>query len=345
MYQTLLRREIGDRGVDFLESTANLSDNRTRVIKVTDKFNINAIGSRSSNHIINLHKINDIRDLNGFFRSVSEKLDFGDRFTGCVETIEQRKKRILKKWPLGLNHLYYFLDFVFKRIFPKLPLTKQLYYFITAGRSQVISKAETLGRLVFGGFKIDKVEEINNHLYFTATKIKDHPKEDTTCAGILFKITRVGYAGNPIVVYKIRTMHPYAQYLQEYMYNTHFLMDGGKFKNDFRITCWGRVMRRLWIDEIPMIFNWLKGDIKMVGVRPLTKHYLSLYSEELREKRKGVRPGMIPPFYADMPKTLDEIMGSENKYIEAYIQHPARTDLDYFKRAVRNIIFANARSN
>jgi lipopolysaccharide/colanic/teichoic acid biosynthesis glycosyltransferase len=129
------------------------------------------------------------------------------------------------------------------------------------------------------------------------------------------------------------------------MYRTYNLQKGGKFKNDFRITPWGKIMRKLWIDEIPMIYNVLKGELKLVGVRPLSKHYLSLYDEQVKVSRLQVKPGMVPPFYADLPETLEEIMQSELKYIEQYKQNPLETDTKYFVKALRNIILKKARSN
>jgi lipopolysaccharide/colanic/teichoic acid biosynthesis glycosyltransferase len=140
-------------------------------------------------------------------------------------------------------------------------------------------------------------------------------------------------------------MHPYAEYLQEYVYNKHSLEEGGKFKDDFRVSTIGKMMRRLWIDELPMLINLIKGDLKIVGVRPLSKHYFNLYNKELQEKRTRYKPGLIPPFYADNPKTLDEIMASETKYLDAYAKHPILTDVKYFFIAVYNIIFKRYRSN
>ena len=61
-----------------------------------------------------------------------------------------------------------------------------------------------------------------------------------------------------IKVYKSRTMHPYAEFLQEYVYNTQGLQEGGKFKSDFRVTTIGKIFRAFWIDELPMIINLLK---------------------------------------------------------------------------------------
>ena len=140
-------------------------------------------------------------------------------------------------------------------------------------------------------------------------------------------------------------MHPYAEYLQDYVYTHNELQDGGKFRNDFRVSTLGRLMRKFWIDELPMIYNLVKGDLKLVGVRPLSKQYYSLYSKELREKRIKYKPGLIPPFYADLPKTLKEIMASELKYLEEYEKHPFIADTKYFWKAVFNIVFHKARSN
>ena len=122
------------------------------------------------------------------------------------------------------------------------------------------------------------------------------------------------------------------------------LTKGGKFNNDFRISGYGKLMRKTFIDEIPMIYNWLKGDLKIIGVRPLSPHYFRLYDKELQELRKNIKPGLIPPFYADMPETFDEICASEKKYIIAYIQAPLKTQWKYFWRAQYNIVIKGARS-
>jgi lipopolysaccharide/colanic/teichoic acid biosynthesis glycosyltransferase len=139
-------------------------------------------------------------------------------------------------------------------------------------------------------------------------------------------------------------MHAYSEYLQEYIFQKNNLQAGGKFKDDFRVTGAGKFMRKFWLDELPMIFNLLRGDMKLVGVRPLSRQYFSLYTEELKEKRLRFKPGLIPPFYVDMPKTLEEIMASENKYLDAYAKNPLKTDIKYLCLAAINIIFKRARS-
>jgi hypothetical protein len=84
--------------------------------------------------------------------------------------------------------------------------------------------------------------------------------------------------------------------------------------------------------------------MKLVGVRPLSKHFYGLYTPELQQKRIRFRPGLIPPFYADLPKSLEEIMASEQRYLEAYEKSPFRTDLSYFFRAIYNILIKGAKS-
>ena len=93
-----------------------------------------------------------------------------------------------------------------------------------------------------------------------------------------------------------------------------------------------------------MIINLLKRQMKLVGVRPLSLHYYSLYTPEMQQLRIKVKPGLLPPFYSDMPQTLEEVQESERKYIEAYMKAPFRTDWKYFWRIVKNIVFKKKRS-
>ena len=158
-------------------------------------------------------------------------------------------------------------------------------------------------------------------------------------------LKRVGKGGGIIKVYKLRTMYPFAEYLQDYVHKKNEQDEGGKFKDDFRVSKSRSILRKLWIDELPMLRNLFRGEVKLVGVRPLSRHYYDLYSKELQEKRIKWKPGLIPPYYADMPKTLDEIQASEMKYLESYEKKPLRTQWSYFWKAWKNILFKKARSS
>lgn len=344
MKQALINELIPEVNT-FLSSHADLESGSTRVLMTTTAFNIQNMKEGEYEAVINLKKINDIRFVNKFQESVNEKLPPGGLYIGLVETHEQRKSRLLKKFFPGFSYIYFFFDFIFKRVFPKLPFFKKIYFFVTNGRNRVMSKAEALGRLVSCGFKIEEVKVISNLTYFVASKVKEPCYDLNPSYGPLFAMNRIGKDSKIIKVYKFRTMYPFAEYLQEFIYEQNNLAEGGKFAEDFRITSWGRFLRKCWLDELPMLINLLKGEIKIVGVRPLSHHYFSLYSNELKQKRSFTKPGLLPPFYVDLPKTLEEIIDSELRYLSAYEKSPRLTDLRYFFKAFYTIVFLRARSN
>lgn len=324
-------------------SGARLND-RTAVLSTTTIFNITNLPYDKYDYIINLHKINDILKLDDFLDGVNSKLVDKGYFFVCVETKDQRKARILKKYPPVFNYIYYFFDFIVKRILPKLRFTIGLYNFLTHGSNAVISRAEALGRLSRAGFMINQESFIGNQLCIECIKCDNPTPEKNIVYGPLIALPRIGRNGNIIKVYKLRTMHPYSEYVQDYVYKQHDLQDGGKFKDDFRITSWGAVCRKIWLDEFPMLINFFKGNMKLVGIRPLSKHYYELYTKDLQERRIKYKPGLIPPFYADMPSDLDEIQKSENRYLDSYDKHHFLTDFKYFWKSMFNIMFKHARS-
>lgn len=324
--------------------TGNKINARTAVLSTTTTFNILSLPKEKYDYIINLHKINDIPDLDNFLEAINNKLiDNGFLFC-CVETKDQRKERLLKKYPPVLNYIYYIFDFIIKRIFPKLKITRGLYYLLTRGSNTVISRAEALGRISRAGFRIKQESFLGHNLCIEAKKYCPPLPKNGTIYGAMIALPRIGKNGEVFKVYKLRTMHPYSEYIQEYIFRLHDLQDGGKFKDDFRITNWGAVYRKIWFDELPMLINLVKGEMKLVGVRPLSKQYFELYRKEVRERRINYKPGLIPPFYVDMPTDLEGIQNSEIKYLDAYDKKPFSTDFKYFWMAMFNIFFRKARS-
>jgi lipopolysaccharide/colanic/teichoic acid biosynthesis glycosyltransferase len=162
--------------------------------------------------------------------------------------------------------------------------------------------------------------------------------------GPLIRLKRVGKHGKIFNTYKLRTMHPYSEYIQEFVYKSNNFDEGCKFKDDFRISTLGKFCRKYWIDELPMLINLLKGDMKLIGVRPLSNHFFNLYPIDIQEKRIQFKAGLLPPFYADMPNTFEEVLASEKKYLELYEKHKFKTDFKYFFLILTNIIFKKARS-
>jgi lipopolysaccharide/colanic/teichoic acid biosynthesis glycosyltransferase len=340
----LIVREAGENVYEYISKFVDDSDINNLIVSTSTAFNIEMQAQESFHGIINLKRTNDIRRINKLFEAVNAKLEMDGIFISCVETYSLRKRRILSKYPPVFNYIIYTADYLIKRASPKIWGLKQIYFFVTAGRNRVLSKAETLGRLYSCGFKMVDETFMNNMYYFVVQKVGEPAFDYNPTYGPLISLNRVGKNGKMIKVYKMRTMHAYSEYLQSYIYKNNDLEEGGKFKDDFRITTLGKIMRKFWIDELPMFLNVLKGELKIVGVRPLSAHYLSLYREDLKVKRLKSKPGLVPPFYYDMPSTLDEIMDSEERYLDLHKKHPLLTDWRYFWKAFYNIFFKRARS-
>jgi hypothetical protein len=85
---------------------------RTAVLSTTNTFNILSLPEKKYSYIINLHKLNDIRKTDDFIDAVNKKLDAGGYFFCCVETKDQRKERLLKKYPPVLNYILYNFYFI-----------------------------------------------------------------------------------------------------------------------------------------------------------------------------------------------------------------------------------------
>lgn len=96
---------------------------------------------------------------------------------------------------------------------------------------------------------------------------------------VFFNQQRPGYKGRPITVYKFRTMHKL---------EADGLLGIGDAERMTRI---GRFLRSTSLDELPQLFNVLKGDMSLVGPRPLLMDYLPLYNER-QMRRHDVKPGI-----------------------------------------------------
>lgn len=289
-------------------------------------------------------RLNNVRFINKTLEALNRGLVNGSRLVVTAQTNDQRKAGLFRRHWAPMAELIRFYDFIGHRVVPKLPLIKKGYFFITRGRNRPLAYSEILGRLISCGFRIDEVQQDREETKITAIKVSKPIYDHHATYGPLIRLKRTGLNGKPIIVLKFRTMHPFSEYAQEYLHNSKGLARSGKFRDDYRITSWGRVMRKFWIDELPMLINLFKGDLKLVGVRPLSKHYLSLYPKEYAERRSRYKPGLIPPFYADRPEGLENIVASEKVYLDAYDKHPFRTDARYFFKVFWQIVFGGTRS-
>ncbi len=202
-----------------------------------------------------------------------------------------------------------------------------------------------LGCFFYYGFEILNVKDLKRQVVVFLKKKKDIPvNQKEKKYSFLIKLPRTGKGGKRINVYKVRTMQPYSEYLQDYVIKVNGLNDDGTIKNDFRITKIGRILRKYWLDELPMLINFLKGDLKLIGVRPLGDAMLSVYPEEFKKYRANFKPGLIPPYYIDQPNSFEELIESEKRYLGAYEKNGIKTDIIYFGKFLKALFFKGVRS-
>lgn len=96
---------------------------------------------------------------------------------------------------------------------------------------------------------------------------------------VIFRQKRAGYVGDPFYIYKFRTMTDATD------------SDGNLLPDSERLTGFGRFLRALSLDELPELYNILRGEMSLVGPRPLFFEYLPRYSSE-QMRRHEVYPGL-----------------------------------------------------
>ena len=324
----------------MLLEKAHLDSRQTKAVCDRNRFAFLQIPDYQYQTIVDLTLLNDAKGINRRFCIINQKLPDEGRYVCCYRPQEYIKQKILKKYPRGLNWIIYCLYFWDKRVVPRLLLTSRLYYDLTKGRKRMLSKTEVLGRLYYCGFEVDEIVPMGHIEYvFAHRKSQPYPQEQIKVYGPLIKLPRVCENKEIKYFYKFRTMHPYAEYIQKYVFDARGGMDiADKSNDDWRITTWGKFMRKYWLDELPMVLNWFKRDVKLVGVRPISRTMFETYPEWLQDKRTKAKPGLIPPFYIDHPNTFEELFASEDKYLTEYLAHPVRTDIKYFFLTMKSIL-------
>ena len=110
--------------------------------------------------------------------------------------------------------------------------------------------------------------------FYVARKVKKN-----LGSPVLFRQVRPGLHGKPFEMIKFRTMKDAVD------------AKGNPLPDSERLTPFGKMLRSTSLDEMPELWNVIKGDMSIVGPRPLLTEYLPLYNEE-QAKRHNVRPGM-----------------------------------------------------
>ncbi len=139
--------------------------------------------------------------------------------------------------------------------------------------------------------------------------------------GIIFRQIRVGKEGRHFNIYKFKTMYEkVSAAIVDQL--EHAKSQGRLFKTDRdpRITPLGRVLRRFSIDELPQLINVIKGDMSLVGPRPLVPHMIDL-GNEIHRQRLQVRPGITGLWQVRNRKnnvSIEQMLVDDLEYISSW---------------------------
>jgi lipopolysaccharide/colanic/teichoic acid biosynthesis glycosyltransferase len=142
---------------------------------------------------------------------------------------------------------------------------------------------------------------------------------------VFFRQVRVGRYGKPFRIYKYRTMVVDAE------------RAGGQItpNNDNRITPLGHKLRKTKLDELPQLFNVLRGEMSLVGPRPEVPRYVEMYTPEQR-RVLDLPPGITDPAsirYKDEGEVLAASQNPEETYVQEIMPEKIRLNLEYAERA------------
>lgn len=325
--------------IDFYLNHLNLSKSDVQKTELSDEFQ-----NQGKKIIYVVQPINKCCFFQKKIHKLRKEINDDQYLVFRFQTLKGRIRRIEKKKPRFLSRIQVGVEFIIFRLLPRLIIFRKIYAYLSKETILILSKAEGLGRIVFGGFDIERVESSVSYSYVLASPSNKNYSSKKPSFGPIYGMPRIGKNGKIITVFKIRTMHPYSEFLHEYILKHNGYGEKGKPKNDFRVTSWGKVLRKYWIDETPQILNVLKGDLKLVGLRPVSEVYFNALHQEYKDMRINYKPGCIPPYVALNKKpSKKEVIEAEYEYIKMKKSNPYTTDFLLFFRALRNIIFFNKR--
>lgn len=138
----------------------------------------------------------------------------------------------------------------------------------------------------------------------------------------IFAQPRYGYGGKVFKCYKLRSMVPDAQKRLEYLLATDPAArqewnETQKLKNDPRVTALGKFIRKTSIDELPQLINILRGDMSIVGPRPIVENEIIRYGDNFKQYC-AVRPGLTGPWQVKgrSDTTYDDRVAMDVEYAE-----------------------------
>lgn len=160
---------------------------------------------------------------------------------------------------------------------------------------------------------------------------------------IIYKKPCLGKDATPIFVYKFRTMVSNADKIEPEV-KVSSLDELGKPAEDNRITSFGKFMRKYFLDELPQVYNLVRGDIGLVGIRPRTGEAWKQFPEEHKQEALKYKPGLLGVQYSQKTECFQDLVNVEACYLIERGDNEKRTQIKYFFKILSNLIFYEARS-
>ena len=300
-------------------------------------------------------KVNNVRLLDETIKGLCQGLPFGGYGLVHYTPLDKTNAALRARFgPVFFKPLFV-MHFIWKRVLPKIPFLDRLYFspilswldklaYAVYGKNRVLSKSEMCGRLIAAGMSIKGSSVVGDEEYilFCKTAYPSDNKKPSYYAVVALE--KVGMEGEVVRLHKVRSMYPYSEFMQQYMYETEGLNDMGKFKNDYRLSEYGPFIRKYWIDELPQLFDWLRGDIKLIGMRATSPQYLSLYPADLYNLYIQIKPGLVPPIFDEKTTGFEDIVRIEMEYLNEYLKSPMKADLGLFYKTFSDIFVRGVRS-
>ncbi|MDD5570377.1 MAG: sugar transferase [Bacteroidales bacterium] len=342
-------KECAEKLFSKFRNFKNLNWNKTDLLDLISEIpqNISCLVSKKNNDdfiktsndiIIDSVKLNNHRRINKNLLLKNKMLTDGGYLIFRYDDSSFIEEKILQKPAHGIFTLNFYIYYFIKRLFPKILFLNSIYFILTNGKNRLITRAEVWGRLSYCGFVVQK--EINNGIQniIISRKLKTISENPNPSYYPVIQLNRVGLHGKIIKINKVRSMSPFSEFIQKEVYELDGISATGKFKNDFRITRTGRIIRKYWIDELPQFIDWFRGEIKLVGIRAMSQHYFSLYPKEYQDLFIRVKPGIISPIFDEETANFEEIVRIEQDYLESYLKNPVKTDIKYFFITFKHIL-------
>ena len=301
-------------------------------------------------------RLNDVRRLNRFLMFCAQRIAMGGYIALRYMPLENVTEKMRQCYAGPVYWAVFISHYIWYRAIPKIPLLDKLYFSpifswldtirlsIVKKRNRTLAKAEVWGRLAFCGMHVVAESKGDDELYIIAKKVA-HPVQNKIPSYYpVVGLEKVGLDGEIIRLHKVRTMFPFREFLQKRIFEDNGLASTGKFANDYRLTEFGKLLRKYWLDELPQLFDWLRGDIKLVGMRATSRHFLSLYPQELYDLYIQIKPGLVPPIFNESTGGFEKIVEVEMAYLKSYWEQPFRTDVRYLIQTFTDIVFKGVRS-